>query len=99
MPTITVRFFAAAREAFGARESQIRAGSVAELVDTLAEAADPQAATVLSRSSFLVNSVAATDRSVALSDGDTVDVLPPFAGGWDSASLGGLSSRQPHFGA
>ena len=81
MPTITVRFFAAAREAFGARESQIRAGSVAELVDTLAEAADPQAATVLSRSSLLVNSVAATDRSVALSDGDTVDVLPPFAGG------------------
>ena len=81
MPTITVRFFAAAREAFGARESQIRAGSVAELVDTLAEAADPQAATVLSRSSVRVNAVAATARSVALSDWDTVDVLPPFAGG------------------
>nr|WP_269457689.1 MoaD/ThiS family protein [Brevibacterium siliguriense] len=78
---MTVRFFAAAREAFGARETQIRAGSVDELVDTLAEAADPRAATVLSRSSFLVNSVATTDRSVVLSDGDTVDVLPPFAGG------------------
>jgi molybdopterin synthase sulfur carrier subunit len=81
VPTITVRFFAAAREAFGARESRISAGSVDDLVGTLAEAADPQAATVLSRSSFLVNSVAATDRSAALSDGDTVDVLPPFAGG------------------
>ena len=61
MPTINVRFFAAAREAFGARESQVRAGSVDELVTTLAEAADPHAATVLSRSSFLVKSVAATD--------------------------------------
>ena len=81
MPTITVRFFAAAREAFGARESQIRAGSVAELVDTLAEAADPQAATVLSRSSFLVNAVACTDEGRALVEGDRVDVLPPFAGG------------------
>ena len=81
MPTITVRFFAAARETFGARESHISAGSVDELASTLAEASDPQAATVLSRSSFLANSVAATDRSVALSDGDTVDVLPPFAGG------------------
>ncbi|WP_035321555.1 MoaD/ThiS family protein, partial [Brevibacterium sp. VCM10] len=48
---------------------------------TLAEAAGTQAATVLSRSSFLVNSVAATDKSVPLADGDTVDVLPPFAGG------------------
>ncbi|MCU4298160.1 MoaD/ThiS family protein [Brevibacterium permense] len=81
MPAITVRFFAAAREAFGARESQIRAGSVEELVTTLAEAAAPQAATVLSRSSFLVNSVAATDKSAPLAEGDTVDVLPPFAGG------------------
>src|SRR5699024_1578502 len=81
MPTITVRFFAAAREAFGARESQIRAGSVDELVSALAEEADPQAATVLSRSSFLVNSVAATDGSAALTAGDTIDVLPPCAGG------------------
>lgn len=81
MPTITVRFFAAAREAFGARESQMNAETVDELVTTLAEAAGTQAATVLSRSSFLVNSVAATDKSVPLADGDTVDVLPPFAGG------------------
>ncbi|KAB1949253.1 MoaD/ThiS family protein [Brevibacterium linens] len=81
MPTITVRFFAAAREAFGARESQMNAETVDELVTTLAEAAGTQAATVLSRSSFLVNSVAATDKSVHLADGDTVDVLPPFAGG------------------
>lgn len=81
MSQITVRFFAAAREAFGSRESTIHAGSVADLVSTLTEAAEPQAATVLSRSSFLVNSVAATDHSVPLTDGDTVDVLPPFAGG------------------
>ncbi|MCD1284744.1 MULTISPECIES: MoaD/ThiS family protein [unclassified Brevibacterium] len=81
MPEISVRFFAAAREAFGTRESRLQAGSVDELVALLTEGADQQAATVLSRSSFLINSVAATDYAAALSDGDTVDVLPPFAGG------------------
>lgn len=81
MPQITVRFFAAAREAFGSRETNVDAGTLDVLLRTLTEAADPQAVTVLSRSSFLVNSVAATDHSVPLSNGDTVDVLPPFAGG------------------
>lgn len=81
MPEISVRFFAAAREAFGTRESRLEAGSVDELMRVLTAGADPQAATVLARSSFLVNSVAATDHSAALTDGDTVDVLPPFAGG------------------
>ena len=72
---------AAAREAFGSREEQLRASTLAELVSALTASADPQASTVLSRSSFLINSVAATDRDHPLREGDTVDVLPPFAGG------------------
>ncbi|MET4060056.1 molybdopterin synthase sulfur carrier subunit [Arthrobacter sp. UYP6] len=36
---------------------------------------------VISRSTFLVNGFAARDRSLALAAGDTVDILPPFAGG------------------
>jgi molybdopterin converting factor small subunit len=41
----------------------------------------PAFAEVLRRCSFLVNEVAAKDRSRPLADGDVVDVLPPFAGG------------------
>ncbi|WP_442864152.1 MoaD/ThiS family protein [Arthrobacter sp. ATA002] len=36
---------------------------------------------MISRSTFLVNGFAARDRSAVLSGGDTVDILPPFAGG------------------
>lgn len=41
----------------------------------------PPLKSVISRSTFLVNGYAARDRSLVLSDGDTVDILPPFAGG------------------
>ncbi|MFK0074121.1 MoaD/ThiS family protein [Arthrobacter woluwensis] len=41
----------------------------------------PELSRVLSRSSFLINGVAAKDHAKPLSPGDTVDVLPPFAGG------------------
>jgi molybdopterin converting factor small subunit len=41
----------------------------------------PALAEVLRRCSFLVNEVAAKDRSRVLADGDVLDVLPPFAGG------------------
>jgi molybdopterin converting factor small subunit len=41
----------------------------------------PSLAQVLGRSSFLVNEVNVRDRARTLSGGDTVDVLPPFAGG------------------
>lgn len=36
---------------------------------------------VLSRSSFLLNEVAVRDHTTVLHADDTVDVLPPFAGG------------------
>ncbi|GAA1844216.1 MoaD/ThiS family protein [Brevibacterium marinum] len=81
MPQIRVRFFAAAREAFGTRECSTAATTLGDLVTALNEGAGTEASTVLGRSSFLVNAIATTDRDVTLNEGDTVDVLPPFAGG------------------
>jgi molybdopterin converting factor small subunit len=81
---VTVRYFAAARAAAGA-ESEVVAvrpgATVAELVDGLA-GRDAQLATVLSRCSYLCDGIAvraATSRRLRV--GDTIDVLPPFAGG------------------
>lgn len=88
---MNVRYFAAARAAAGAEEEQFHLpegttleGVVAAIVAV--ERAEPPAGTpplprILSRSSFLLNGVAARNPAVVVGPGDTVDVLPPFAGG------------------
>ncbi len=80
---VTVRYFGAALAAAGADTEQlaIRSGaSVDELADGLARRS-PKLARVLLRCSFLCDGVAVRDRAQLLRAGDTVDVLPPFAGG------------------
>ena len=80
---VTVRYFAAARAAAGAESETItvRPGAtVAELVGGLA-GRDARLSTVLSRCSYLCDGIAVRDDSAALRAGDTIDVLPPFAGG------------------
>lgn len=77
---VTVRFFAAARAAAGVEETVLLAGTVDDVVAGLGRG-NPDLARVLQRCSFLVDEVAVRDRLVALHDGATVDVLPPFAGG------------------
>ncbi|WP_082974249.1 MoaD/ThiS family protein [Mycobacterium sp. E740] len=80
---VTVRYFAAARAAAGNDEETIRlrpGTTLAELVAGLAER-DEDLAKVLKRCSFLCDGVAVRDDRTALSDAQTVDVLPPFAGG------------------
>ncbi|WP_343601770.1 MoaD/ThiS family protein [Mycobacterium sp.] len=80
---VTVRYFAAARAAAGVESETIAVTSgatVAELVDNLA-VRDPRLAAVLKRCSYLRDGVAVRDDAVPLRTGDTVDVLPPFAGG------------------
>ena len=80
---ITVRYFGAALAAAGADAEQlaIRSGaSVDELVDGLAHRST-KLARVLLRCSFLCDGVAVRDRAQLLRTGNTVDVLPPFAGG------------------
>lgn len=80
---VTVRYFAAARAAAGAGSEKVtlRSGAtVAELIDGLS-VRDVRLATVLSRCSYLRDGIVVRDDAVGLSAGDTIDVLPPFAGG------------------
>ena len=80
---ILVRYYAGARAAAGVADEKIEDAmpSVASLVARLGERHGPRLAAVLAASSLLVDGVAATDRAAALTDGCTVEVLPPFAGG------------------
>jgi molybdopterin synthase sulfur carrier subunit len=81
--TITVRYFAAARAAAGSESEElaVRAGAtVGELVDTLG-GRSPELARVLSRCSYLCDGMAVRDQAQPLHAGNTIDVLPPFAGG------------------
>lgn len=80
---VTVRYFAAARAAAGVESETIAVpagATVAELVGGLA-GRDPSLATVLSRCSYLCDGIAVKDDATVLRAGDTIDVLPPFAGG------------------
>jgi molybdopterin converting factor small subunit len=79
---VTVRYFAAARAAAGVQvEKVVVAGTtVADLVEQLS-ARGNELARVLSRCSFLCDGIAVRDPSMELDPGQTIDVLPPFAGG------------------
>ena len=80
---VTIRYFAAARAAAGAESETVvlRPGTtMAELVQTLA-VAGTRLATVLDRCSYLCDGIAVRDETKALRSGNTIDVLPPFAGG------------------
>jgi sulfur-carrier protein len=80
---VTVRFFAAARAAAGAEAETVSlqpGTTVADPVDQLGER-NAELATVLKRCSFLCDGFAVRDTATTLAPGQTVDVLPPFAGG------------------
>lgn len=80
---VTVRYFAAAAAAAGidTETLDIAAGtSVAELVEQLG-ARNEELARVLKRCSYLCDEIAVRDMAKKFSTPQTVDVLPPFAGG------------------
>jgi len=80
---VTVRYFAAARAAAGFDDEIIAVApgtTVGALVHTLGDR-DPELAKVLSRCSYLCDGIAVRDLGMTLGDAQTVDVLPPFAGG------------------
>jgi len=81
--TITVRFFAAACAAAGSESEELTVPSgatVSELVDMLGLRSQ-ELAHVLRRCSYLCDGIAVRDRTRQLHSGNTIDVLPPFAGG------------------
>lgn len=80
---VTVRFFAAARDAAGKDTDVLRVpfgstigGAVCEL-----SGQSDKMALVLQKCSFLCDGVAVRDRGTVLRAHQTLDVLPPFAGG------------------
>lgn len=75
---ITVRYWAAARQAAGVREERLEATSIEELRALLG--GRPALGRVCSASSYLVDGEQAHE-GAELPDGAVVDVLPPFAGG------------------
>ena len=79
--TVNVRLFAAARAAAGVAEVAMTVGTVAELRERLGKDFGPELVRVLQVSSVLVDGISASDDLVPLSEGATVDILPPFAGG------------------
>jgi sulfur-carrier protein len=79
----TIRYWAAAKDAAGVAEESFEAATLAELTTNVTAGRD-ELARVVRRSSFLVNGDPVGKRShdtIVLSDGATVEVLPPFAGG------------------
>jgi molybdopterin converting factor small subunit len=86
MVKITIRYWAAAKEAAGMAEEYLEAATLRDALDAVvaSRAPDTRLADVLARSSFLVNAdpVGKADReSIVLSEGAVIEVLPPFAGG------------------
>ncbi|MGP9538741.1 MoaD/ThiS family protein [Brachybacterium sp. AOP43-C2-M15] len=81
VPRIEVHLFAGAAAAYGADTATVRAATLGAAVDQLRGGASAEAARVIDRSSLLVNAVACTEHDRVLTEGDRVDVLPPFAGG------------------
>jgi molybdopterin synthase sulfur carrier subunit len=79
--TVTVRYFAGARAASGIDTETREAGSLDQLVGQIVDAHGERMARVLTACSFLVDGTQTRDRSMPLSPGAVVDVLPPFAGG------------------
>jgi molybdopterin synthase sulfur carrier subunit len=86
MAIVTLRYWAAAKEAAGAAEEKVKASTLAEALAAGLAASDQsgQLSRVLDRSSFLVNGEPAGKRppeSITLAEDSVVEILPPFAGG------------------
>lgn len=81
---VTVRYFAAARAASGVDEEALSLPTPATIAAVLRAAVAAHGADlerVLTRCSYLHNSVAVHEHADVMADGDQLDVLPPFAGG------------------
>ena len=77
----TLRFFAGAAEAAQTDTATLNASTIGELRAELGERYGRDFMRVLGLCSLLVNGARASDDTFTLAPSDTVDVLPPFAGG------------------
>ena len=86
MAKVTIRYWAAAKEAAGTPEEAVEAATLADALNVAiaTRAPDSRIRDVLARSSFLVDATRANRAladTVTLRDGAVIEVLPPFAGG------------------
>jgi molybdopterin converting factor small subunit len=85
MAIVTVRYWAAAKDAAGVAEQQVTADTLAGALATVSQSDDRRALrAVIARSSFLIDAAPVGRRaaeSIELRDGNVIEVLPPFAGG------------------
>lgn len=86
MPKVTIRYWAAAKEAAGVAEESVEAVTLRDALNAAVanRKPDKRLETVIARSSFLVNADPvgrAARESIVLDDGAVIEVLPPFAGG------------------
>ncbi len=86
MGNITVHYWASAKQAAGIAGEQVDATTLAELLDEIDRRHGSQGRfrDVIGTCSILIGETpvgAREPETVALKDGDTVEFLPPFAGG------------------
>jgi sulfur-carrier protein len=86
MSKVTVRYWAAAKEAAGVAEEVVDARTLGGVIVAALDRheQDPRLRAVLARSSFLVDGRAVAGRDAddaVLPDAAVIEVLPPFAGG------------------
>lgn len=80
----TIRYWAAARAAAGTAEEPYDATTLQEALAAARSRHGEALATVLARCSFIVDDAPVGTRdhaTIMLSEGGSVEVLPPFAGG------------------
>jgi molybdopterin synthase sulfur carrier subunit len=81
VPTLTVRYFAAAKAATGIDTETVGAATVADAVAAICARHGDRLSRVMTACSLLLDGHAVHDRALALRDDAELDVLPPFAGG------------------
>jgi sulfur-carrier protein len=86
MAKVTIRYWAAAKEAAGVAEESVDAVTLRDALNTAVARRKPDTRleTVIARSSFLVNADPvgrAARETIVLGEGAVIEVLPPFAGG------------------
>jgi molybdopterin synthase sulfur carrier subunit len=86
MAKVTIRYWAAAKDAAGIPEEPVNAVTLRDALDAAiaSRGSDARLAAVIARSSFLVNADPvgrAAKESIVLDEGAVIEVLPPFAGG------------------
>lgn len=83
MSQVTIRYWAAAKEAAGVPEETVAAATLGDAIEVAVanRASDDRLRNVLKRSSFLVNGTRVKAAETPLEEGAVIEILPPFAGG------------------